>query len=94
MRRSAAWVEYAPDVSGSPGTWQSGPLTLTELGETSGTITAGGYAFYWRRLVLPDSATPGDMAMTNDRVRGLTLAAQGTDDDAVEALSGAPPMFA
>lgn len=73
VRRSEAWVEYAPDSSGSPGTWQSGPLTLTELGETTGTITAGGYAYYWRRLVLPGSATPGDMAMTNDRVRGLTV---------------------
>jgi len=73
VRRSAAWVEYAPDSSGSPGAWGSGPLTLTQLGETSGTVTAGGYALFWRRLVLPDAATPGDMAMTNDRIRGLTV---------------------
>ena len=26
-----------------------------------------------RRRVLPDAATPGDMAMTNDRIRGLTV---------------------
>ena len=67
------WVEFAPDSSGAPGTWQSGPLTLTELGETTGTITAGGHAFFWIRVNVPDSADPGDMRLVNLRARGLTV---------------------
>jgi len=67
------WIEFAPDSSGAPGTWQSGPLTLTELGETTGTITAGGHAFFWIRVNVPDSADPGDMRLVNLRARGLTV---------------------
>jgi len=67
------WVEFAPDSSGSPGTWQSGPLTLTELGEGTGTVKAGGHAFFWIRVNVPDSTDPGDMRLVNLRARGLTV---------------------
>ena len=73
VRTGFAWMEFAPDVTGSPGTWQAGPLTLTELGETTGTITAGGYAYFWTRMVVPGSATPGTRKLFNLLARGLTV---------------------
>lgn len=73
VREGDDWVEFAPDSSGSPGTWQSGPLTLTELGQTTGTITASGHALFWIRVNVPGSADPGDMRMVNLRARGLTV---------------------
>lgn len=73
VREGDDWVEFAPDVTGSPGTWQAGPLTLTELGETSGTVTAGGHALFWIRVSVPGSASPGDMRLANLRSRGLTV---------------------
>jgi hypothetical protein len=73
VRTGFAWMEFAPDSSGSPGTWQAGPLTLTELGETTGTITAGGHAFFWTRMNVPSSATPGTRKLFNMLARGLTV---------------------
>jgi len=67
------WIEFAPDSGGAPGTWQSGPLTLTELGETSGTITQGGHAYFWIRVNVPDATDPGNMRLVNLRARGLTV---------------------
>jgi len=73
VREGFAWVEFAPDSSGSPGTWQASPLTLTELGQSSGVITASGICYFWFRTVLPSSATPGDRKLFNLRARGLTV---------------------
>ena len=73
VRKSYLYVEFAPDVTGSPGTWQSSPLTLTESGETSGTITASGIAYFWFRLNVPSTATPGDRKLFVLRARGLTV---------------------
>lgn len=73
IRPGYDYVEFAPDVTGSPGTWQSGSLTLTEAGETTGTITASGYALLWFRLNVPESAAPGDRRMVVLRHRGLTV---------------------
>jgi hypothetical protein len=73
VREGDDWIEFAPDVTGSPGTWQAGPLTLTESGETAGTITASGYAFFWVRVNVPLSASPGDMRFAMLRSRGLTV---------------------
>jgi len=73
VRDSSAWLEFAPDVSGSPGTWSSGPLTLTETDEVSGVITPSGQVHFWVRSVVPDSASPGDMRLHVYRVRGLTV---------------------
>ena len=73
VREGYAYVEFAPDVTGSPGTWQATPLTLTETGETAGTITASGTAYFWFRLSVPQSATPGDRKLFVLRARGLTV---------------------
>ncbi len=73
VRTSYAWMEFAPDASGSPGAWQSGPLTLTELGETTGTITASGTCYFWVRFNIPSSASPGDRKLYNLRARGMTV---------------------
>jgi hypothetical protein len=73
VRKGYESLEFAPDVSGSPGTWQSGPLDLTESGETTGTITAGGIAYFWVRANPADSESPGDRRLYNYRVRGLTV---------------------
>lgn len=73
VRDSDDWIEFAPDVTGSPGTWQSGPLTLTESGETSGTITAAGTVNFWVRMVIPSSTSPGDRRLFLLRARGLTV---------------------
>lgn len=73
VRRGYDWVEFAPDVAGSPGTWQSGPLTLTESGQTTGEITAGGYATFWFRVNIPDSAQPGDMVLFFLRGKGMSV---------------------
>jgi hypothetical protein len=66
-------VEFAPDVTGSPGTWVAGPLDLTESGETTGTITASGTAYFWFRVDLAVSASPGDRRLFTLRGRGLTV---------------------
>jgi hypothetical protein len=73
VREGYEWVEFAPDVGGSPGTWGPGPLTLTEGGEPTGVITAAGAVNFWFRANVPLSAAPGDMKMSNLRVRGLTV---------------------
>lgn len=73
VRDGYSWIELAPDVTGSPGTWQSPPLTITESGETSGTITASGAAYFWFRSTLPAGATPGDRRLFTLRSRGLTV---------------------
>ena len=73
VREGSAYLEFAPDVTGSPGTWQSGPLTLTESGQTAGTITASGSCYFWVRSVVPTSAAPGDRRLFNYRARGLTV---------------------
>ena len=73
VRTGSAYVELALDSSGSPGTWGSGPLTLTELGEVSGVITPSGYVYFWFRTNIPSAAVPGDRRMFNLRARGLTV---------------------
>lgn len=73
VRNGHELVEFAPDVAGSPGAWTSGPLTLTESGESSGVITPSGVAYFWVRTNLPGGETPGDLRLFNIRARGLTI---------------------
>jgi hypothetical protein len=73
IREGYEWIEFAPDVAGSPGTWVAGSLTLTESGQPTGVITAAGAVNFWFRSNVPLSAAPGDMKMSNLRVRGLTV---------------------
>ena len=73
VRAGYEQVEFAPDVAGSPGTWQTGPLTLTESGQTTGTITASGLAYFWFRTNVGGSESPGDRRLYNLLARGLTV---------------------
>ena len=73
VRAGFAWMEFAPDSSGSPGAWQAGPLTLTQLGESTGVITASGTCYFWVRMNVPASAAPGTRKLFNLRSRGLTV---------------------
>jgi len=73
VREGYEWAEFAPDNSGTPGAWGPGPLTLTEGGQPTGVITASGGCNFWFRSNVPLSAVPGDMKMSNIRVRGLTV---------------------
>ncbi len=66
------WTQFAPDVSGSPGTYAYQDLDLTQSGQPAGTIMNGSYAKFWARKVLPDAALAGDMRKGLIRTRGLT----------------------
>ena len=50
------YVQIAPDSGGSPGTYGTADVTLTESGESAGTITASGEAYYWSRTLIPSGA--------------------------------------
>lgn len=67
------WEELAPDNSGSPGTWVTGDLTLTESGQQSGTIRAGQSGKFWNRWAPPSSAEPSTIRVPKFIVRGLTV---------------------
>lgn len=53
-------VEIAPDVSGSPGTWQDGTtaLTIGDSGGVSGDIDVGDSGVFWIRFHPESSETP------------------------------------
>ena len=74
VRAGFEYVWFAPDVTGSPGTWVQSSITdLTESGEPTGAVTAGGYAHVWFKTIVPQSAAPGDRKMFKPRVRSLTV---------------------
>jgi hypothetical protein len=67
VRDGYAWVEFASDVAGSPGTYSGGDLTL-------GDIDPADHAFFWIRINLPSAAQPEDPCrMVNIRTRGLSI---------------------
>lgn len=66
------WLEFAPDVSGSPGTYANQDLDLTQSGQPTGTIAASGAAYLWARENEPEAATVGDMRCGVVRTRALT----------------------
>lgn len=68
-----AWMEYAPDVSGSPGTYANQDLQLTQSGQPAGTILASGAKSFWHRQTVPDAATAGDIRKDCVRLRGMTV---------------------
>ena len=74
VREGFEYIWFAPDVTGAPGSWVQSTLPdLTESGETTGTITAGGYAHAWFKAIVPQSASPGDRKLFIPRVRSLTV---------------------
>lgn len=67
------WVELAADSAGSPGAYQTAALTLTEPGQTAGTVRTSRVAYFWCRWTIPDGATPDDIRLMRLSVRGLTV---------------------
>lgn len=63
------FIQIAPDVSGSAGTWGTADITLTQSGQSSGVIQPSGTAFFWRRVLVPAGGNaesnpyPGDVAL-------------------------------
>lgn len=67
------WEELAEDLTGSPGSYGTGDLTLTQSGETSGVVQDGGNAKFWSRWNLPDDAEPDAIRTNRFSIRGRTI---------------------
>lgn len=65
-------TQIAPDVSGAAGTYGTTPVDLTESGEPTGEITAGGFAFYWERTLVNE----GDGASSNPKPGDVRLSGE------------------
>jgi hypothetical protein len=70
------YLQIAEDVAGIAGAYGVADVDLTESGEATGVITAGGLAFYWLRVLVPE----GSSAESNPYQA----------DVAFEALEGSP----
>jgi hypothetical protein len=67
VRDGWQWVEFAPDVAGSPGTYATGDEVL-------GDIAAADHEFFWARMNVPGATQPEDPCrMVNIRARGLSI---------------------
>lgn len=67
VREGWQWVEFAPDVSGSPGTYATGDEVL-------GDIDPADHEFFWTRVNVPGATQPEDPCrMVNYRARGLSI---------------------
>jgi hypothetical protein len=55
----ARFMQITGDVGGvaDPAGWGTADVPITEVGELVGTITSGGEAFYWSRIVVPPGAS-------------------------------------
>lgn len=73
IRDGSTWVKFAADSGGSPGAYSYQDLTLTESGESSGTITAGGAAYFWHRWDPPLATAPAALREMLPRLRALTI---------------------
>lgn len=73
VRDGDDWCEFAEDNAGSPGSFATGSLTLTETGEAAGTITAGNLAYFWFRWNVPDSASPAAIRCMRAGIRGKSV---------------------
>jgi hypothetical protein len=69
VRDGYTWIAFAPDVSGSPGTWQTAGDDLS-LGD----INPSAHELFWIRCEVPSAAQPEDPCrMVNIRARGLSI---------------------
>lgn len=50
------FLQIAEDTAGVAGSYGVADVDLTETGETTGTITPGGFAYYWLRVLVPDGS--------------------------------------
>lgn len=62
-------TQIAPDISGAAGTYGTDDVDLTEDGEDAGTITAGGFAYYWERTLV----VQGSNSVSNPRPGSVRL---------------------
>jgi hypothetical protein len=62
VRDGWSWVEVAPDVAGSAGAWQSGPISL-------GDIAASGTTYCWFGMTIPEGQARGAIRLWTPRVR-------------------------
>ncbi len=66
---SSRFIQIAPDVSGSEGTYATADVVLTQSGQSAGVIQPSGTAFFWRRVLVPAGGNaesnpyPGDTAL-------------------------------
>lgn len=69
VRDGFSWVAFAPDASGSPGTWQTAGDDLS-----LGSIDPADHVLFWIRVEVPSAAQPEDPCrMVNIRARGLSI---------------------
>lgn len=47
--------QIAPDLNGTPGAFATVDVDLTEDGQETGIITAGGLAYFWLRVLVPEN---------------------------------------
>lgn len=72
------YVQIAPDVSGSAGTYGTVDVTLTQSGQSAGVIQPSGEAFYWVRVLVPSGAgSESNPHPTNPALQGTETGAAG-----------------
>lgn len=75
------FIQIAPDVAGVAGTYGTADITLTQSGQSAGVIQPTGFAYFWRRVLVPaggnaeSNPNPGDTAL-----RGTETGAAGWMD--------------
>lgn len=68
------FIQIAPDVAGSEGTYALTDVVLTQAGQSAGVIQAGQVAYYWVRVLVP----LGGNAESNPYPSNVTLEASET----------------
>lgn len=53
----AKYAQLAPDLTGTEGEYGTADVDLTESGQTVGTITPSGVAYYWSRILVPEGSS-------------------------------------
>jgi hypothetical protein len=51
---SPRFCQIAPDVAGEEGAYDTADVNLTQSGEATGVIQPDNYAYYWRRVTVPN----------------------------------------
>lgn len=68
-------TQIAPDIAGAAGTYGTDDVVLTEDGEDDGTITAGGFAYYWERTLVVQGAN----SISNPRPGSVRLYGEASE---------------
>ncbi|MCP4897617.1 MAG: hypothetical protein GY906_11650 [bacterium] len=67
------WWEFAEDSTGSPGTFSTDDLELTQSGQAAGTILTSQKALFHQQWSPPEGTEPSAMRLMRPSVRGLTV---------------------